>query len=65
MGQNARLFALRGHLLSESGRNEEANRSFSASVQLSDGHNRSWRLWAEHLHGMYDAQRLVDDDVPL
>ena len=61
--QNARLFAIRAHMLryvkeqvivkehsncSLCGHAEQADRCFAMAIKMCETHNRSWRLWAEH-----------------
>lgn len=45
----AEFFALKGLLLSQIGRSDEANKAFSASCQLHDTLAKSWGHWGDYL----------------
>lgn len=45
----AEFFSLKGLLLSQIGRSDEANKSFSASCQLHDTLAKSWGHWGDYL----------------
>lgn len=45
----AEFYALKGLFLASTGRLEDANKAFSAAVQLHDNLNKAWALWADYL----------------
>ncbi|XP_058799221.1 transformation/transcription domain-associated protein [Phymastichus coffea] len=49
----AEFYALKGMLLAQIGRSEEANKAFSAAVQLHDTLVKAWALWGDYLEGIF------------
>lgn len=49
----AEFYAIKGLLLAKSNRPDEANKAFSASVQLFDTLAKGWSLWGEYLEGVF------------
>ncbi|KAL7737489.1 hypothetical protein ACLKA6_007623 [Drosophila palustris] len=50
---NAEFYALKGLLLSQIGRTDEAGKSFSAAVQLHDGLTKAWAMWGDYMEKIY------------
>jgi transformation/transcription domain-associated protein len=59
----AEFFALKGLFYSQMERSEEANKAFSAAVQLSDAVSEPWGLWADYLDQVFSKDRNVDVGV--
>ena len=53
----AEFMALKGSFLAQIGHSEDANKCFSASVQLHDGLVKAWALWAEYLDQLFAKDR--------
>ncbi|XP_053674176.1 transcription-associated protein 1 [Anopheles nili] len=49
----AEFFALKGLLLAQTGRSEEANKAFSAATQLHDTLIKAWAFWGDYLEHMF------------
>jgi transformation/transcription domain-associated protein len=49
----ADFFAFKGLLYSNLGRSEDANKAFSASVQLQDTLVKAWALWGDYLEQIF------------
>jgi transformation/transcription domain-associated protein len=49
----AEIYCLKGILLNQMQRPEEANKAFSASVQLYDGLSKAWACWGDYLETSY------------
>lgn len=49
----AELYALKGMLLAQIGRAEDANKAFSAAVQMHDTLVKAWALWGDHLEQVF------------
>ncbi|KAL7293008.1 hypothetical protein TKK_0013455 [Trichogramma kaykai] len=49
----AEFFALKGLLLSQLGNSDEANKAFSAAVQLNDTLVKAWALWGDYLESIF------------
>ena len=45
----AEFYALKGMLQAQIGKSEEANKAFSAAVQMHDTLVKAWALWGEYL----------------
>ncbi|XP_044571244.1 transcription-associated protein 1 isoform X4 [Drosophila ananassae] len=58
---NSEFYALKGLLLSQIGRAEEAGKSFSAAVQLHDGLTKAWAMWGDYMEQMF----LKEKQIPL
>lgn len=55
---SADLYSLKGALLSAFGnRVDEANRAFSAALQLHDSHVKAWALWGDHLDTQFAKEK--------
>ncbi|KAI4484537.1 hypothetical protein M0804_007103 [Polistes exclamans] len=56
----AEFYALKGMLLSQIGRSEDANKAFSAAVQLHDTLVKAWALWGDYLEHIFthDARQI-------
>ncbi|KAH8256520.1 hypothetical protein KR032_001949, partial [Drosophila birchii] len=50
---NAEFYALKGLLLAQIGRTEEAGKSFSAAAQLHDGLTKAWAMWGDYMEQMF------------
>lgn len=51
----AEFYALKGMLLAQIGRSEEANKAFSAAVQMHDTLVKAWALWGDYLEHVFTA----------
>ncbi|KAH8404548.1 hypothetical protein KR009_006495 [Drosophila setifemur] len=58
---NAEFYALKGLLLAQIGRAEEAGKSFSAAAQLHDGLTKAWAMWGDYMEQMF----LKEKQTPL
>jgi len=47
------FYALKGLLLSQLGRSEDANKAFSTAVQLHDTLVKAWALWGDYLENIF------------
>ncbi|GAB6032800.1 hypothetical protein CHUAL_012003 [Chamberlinius hualienensis] len=56
----AEFFALKGAFLAQIGRSEEANKSFSAAVQLHDTLVKAWALWGDYLEQVFSRDRNIN-----
>lgn len=56
----AELYALKGMLLAQIGRPDDANKAFSAAVQMHDTLVKAWALWGDHLEQVFtkDARNI-------
>ncbi|KAK1124236.1 hypothetical protein K0M31_006611 [Melipona bicolor] len=56
----AEFYALKGMLLSQIGRSDDANKAFSAAVQLHDTLVKAWALWGDYLEHIFtrDARQI-------
>lgn len=56
----AEFYAFKGLLLAQLGRSEDANKAFSASVQLHDTLVKAWALWGEYWEQVFtkDARQI-------
>lgn len=52
----AEFMALKGLLFAQSGNSEEANKAFSASVQVHDSHSKAWALWGDYLEHIFTRE---------
>jgi transformation/transcription domain-associated protein len=53
----AEFMALKGSFLAHIGRSEDANKSFSAAVQLHDSLVKAWALWGDYLNELFANER--------
>ena len=49
----AEFYALKGMLLAQIGKSEEANKAFSAAVQMTDTLVKAWALWGDYLEAIF------------
>nr|CAD7427558.1 unnamed protein product [Timema monikensis] len=49
----AEFYALKGMLLAQIGRSDEANKAFSSAVQLHDTLVKAWALWGDYLEQVF------------
>lgn len=49
----AEFYALKGLLLAQTGRSEEANKAFSAATQLHDTLIKAWAFWGDYLEHIF------------
>lgn len=56
----AEFYALKGMLLAQIGRSDDANKSFSVAVQLHDTLVKAWALWGDYLENLFtrDARQI-------
>ncbi|XP_070565955.1 transformation/transcription domain-associated protein-like isoform X2 [Ptychodera flava] len=52
----AEFYALKGMFLSQIGRSEEANKAFSAAVQMHDTLVKAWALWGDYLELLFTKE---------
>ena len=57
----AELYAMKGYFLQHLSRSEEANKVFSAAVQLHDCLVNAWALWGDYLESIFTRDRLVQN----
>ncbi|XP_023232044.1 transformation/transcription domain-associated protein-like [Centruroides sculpturatus] len=53
----AEFYALKGMFLAQSGRSDEANKAFSAAVQMHDTLVKAWALWGDYLESIFTRDR--------
>ncbi|XP_014681160.1 PREDICTED: transformation/transcription domain-associated protein-like [Priapulus caudatus] len=53
----AEFYALKGMFLAQTGRSDEANKAFSAAVQMHDTLVRAWALWGDYLEQIFVKER--------
>ncbi|XP_064648217.1 transformation/transcription domain-associated protein-like isoform X2 [Lineus longissimus] len=49
----AEFYALKGMFLAQIGRSDDANKAFSAAVQMHDTLVKAWALWGDYLEGIF------------
>ncbi|XP_069681279.1 transformation/transcription domain-associated protein isoform X3 [Periplaneta americana] len=56
----AEFYALKGMLLAQIGRSDDANKAFSAAVQMHDTLVKAWALWGDYLEQLFtrDARQI-------
>ena len=52
----AEFYALKGMLQAQIGKSEEANKAFSAAVQMHDTLVKAWALWGEYLESVFTKE---------
>ena len=52
----AEFYALKGMLQAQIGKTEEANKAFSAAVQMHDTLVKAWALWGEYLESVFTKE---------
>ncbi|ESN91105.1 hypothetical protein HELRODRAFT_194551 [Helobdella robusta] len=53
------FYALKGLFLVQMAKSEEANKAFSAAVQLHDAQVKAWFLWGEYLEALFIRERTM------
>ncbi|XP_052224459.1 transformation/transcription domain-associated protein-like isoform X9 [Dreissena polymorpha] len=53
----AEFYALKGMFLAQTGRSEDANKSFSAAVQMHDTLVKAWALWGDYLETVFTKDK--------
>ena len=53
----AEFYALKGMFLAQINRSEEANKAFSAAVQMQDHLMKAWALWGDYLESLFTRER--------
>ncbi|XP_035826346.1 transformation/transcription domain-associated protein isoform X2 [Aplysia californica] len=56
----AELYAMKGYFLQHLSRSEEANKVFSAAVQLHDCLVNAWALWGDYLETIFTRDRVME-----
>ncbi len=52
----AEFYALKGMLLAQIGRADDANKAFSAAVQMHDTLVKAWALWGDYLESIFTKE---------
>ena len=52
----AEFYALKGMLLAQIGKSEDANKAFSAAVQMTDTLVKAWALWGDYLETIFTKE---------
>ncbi|XP_013100353.2 transcription-associated protein 1 [Stomoxys calcitrans] len=60
---NAEFYALKGLLLANIGRSEEAAKAFSAAVQLHDGLTKAWAMWGDFMEHLFIRDKQISHGV--
>lgn len=55
----AEFYALKGMFLAQIGRSSDANKAFSAAVQMHDTLIKAWALWGDYLEQTFTKDRCV------
>ena len=53
----AEFYALKGMFLAQIGRSEDANKAFSAAVQMHDTLVKAWALWGDYLEQVFTRDK--------
>lgn len=53
----AEFYALKGMFLAQIGRSDDANKAFSAAVQMHDTLVKAWALWGDYLEGLFTREK--------
>lgn len=53
----AEFYALKGMFLAQTGRSDDANKSFSAAVQMHDTLVKAWALWGDYLESVFTKEK--------
>lgn len=59
----AEFYALKGMFLAQIGRSEDANKAFSAAVQMHDTLVKAWALWGDYLEALFTRDRNIQVGV--
>ena len=60
----AEFYALKGMFLAQIGRSDDANKAFSAAVQMHDTLVKAWALWGDYLEGLFTREKYVHPKLP-
>ncbi|CAH1788418.1 unnamed protein product [Owenia fusiformis] len=55
----AEFYALKGMFLAQIGRSEDANKAFSAAVQMHDVLVKAWALWGDYLESIFVHEKSI------
>ena len=55
----AEFYALKGMFLTQMNRSEDANKAFSAAVQMHDTLVKAWALWGDYLESLFIREKCV------
>ena len=55
----AEFYALKGMLLAQIGRSDDANKAFSAAVQMHDTLVKAWALWGDYLESVFTKETVA------
>lgn len=53
----AEFYALKGMFLAQIGRSDDANKAFSAAVQMHDTLVKAWALWGDYLESVFTKEK--------
>ena len=53
----AEFYALKGMFLAQIGRSDDANKAFSAAVQMHDTLVKAWALWGDYLENVFTKDK--------
>ena len=53
----AEFYALKGMFLAQIGRSDDANKAFSAAVQMHDTLVKAWALWGDYLEQVFTRDK--------
>lgn len=53
----AELYALKGIFLAQLNRSEDANKAFSAAVQMTDTLVKAWAQWGDYLDAIFSRDK--------
>ncbi|XP_053373271.1 transformation/transcription domain-associated protein-like isoform X1 [Mercenaria mercenaria] len=56
----AEFYALKGMFLAQTGRSDDANKSFSAAVQMHDTLVKAWALWGDYLESVFTRDKQIN-----
>ncbi|XP_033101198.1 transformation/transcription domain-associated protein-like isoform X1 [Anneissia japonica] len=59
----AEFYALKGMFLAQVGRSDEANKAFSAAVQMHDTLVKAWALWGDYLEQIFTKEKQINVGV--
>lgn len=51
------IYALKGSILSMLNRSDDAQKAFSAALQLNDTQPKAWAAWGDHLESVYMKEK--------
>ena len=53
----AEFYALKGMFLAQIGRSDDANKAFSAAVQMHDTLVKAWSLWGDYIDELFAKEK--------